>query len=59
MNIRADLRIELMAIAYHLANSPEYAFDTPERRAVENWFEGFRSHPVVTAARELRTTHVS
>jgi hypothetical protein len=58
MEIRVDLRVELMSVLFHLARNPEYeAFDTPYRRAVDSYFEAFRDHEAVRAVRELRAAH--
>ncbi len=58
MEIRVDLRVELMSVLFHLARNPEYqAFDTPYRRAVDTYFEAFRDHEAVRDAHELRATH--
>lgn len=56
--IRADRRIELMAILMRLAGADEYrAAATPYARAVDQAFAAFARHPAVARTRELRARH--
>jgi hypothetical protein len=52
-----DLRVELMAIIFRLAGSPEYNQGTlqPYITDIDRHFGPYRDHPAVQIARELRT----
>lgn len=58
IEVRADMRVELMSILFRLAGNPEYAQGRVEGYAkdVEETFGGFRDHDAVRYARQLRRT---
>ena len=58
MQVRADPRIELFSVLFHLIGSAEFQpFDTSYRRAVDQHFAPFREHPAALATLELRAKY--
>jgi hypothetical protein len=56
--VAVDPRIELLAILFRLAGSPEYVrAEGPYAAAVDARFASFRDHPAVQMSRELRRRH--
>jgi len=59
LDVRADRRVELIAILQRLAGAKEYAqaAPTPYVAAVDRQFAPFRDHPAVAATAALRQQH--
>lgn len=58
--VRVDTRVELLAIVFRLAGSPEYNMSnsqSPYAAEVARYFGPFKDHAVVKLAAELRRTH--
>lgn len=56
--VRVDPRVELLAIVFRMAGSPEYNMPnskSPYSDDVEQQFGKFRDHPAIRMAKELRT----
>jgi len=59
VQVRVDPRVELMSIIFRLAGNPEYnhrGSASPYANEVGKHFAEFKEHPVVLAARNLRST---
>lgn len=56
---KVEERVELMSIVFRLAESPEYSQKYAEKyvKDIQNYFSPYKTHPVVSLAKELRSTH--
>jgi hypothetical protein len=58
LEVKMDPRVELMSLIFHLAGNPEYnQVKVPSyQKAVRDYFEKFKGHPVIRFASKLRRT---
>jgi hypothetical protein len=56
LKVTIDPRVELMSVIFHLAGNPEYnkCRSKPYMKNLNEHFAGYRNHPVVKMAKELR-----